>query len=98
MSKRLLDDAVLKYIDAKLMRDGNITTVDVSKAFDLSRQKASALFTVYREQRPDNMFHCVKRRKYIKGKGFEAYKLPVMVSPEKYLESVRIVFLEDLQN
>lgn len=39
MSRPLLDQAVYKFIDARLFKDGRITSVDVSRAFGLGRQK-----------------------------------------------------------
>ncbi|MFM2611753.1 hypothetical protein [Vibrio campbellii] len=93
MSRPLLDDVICKFIDAKLSKDGSITTVDVSKAFGLGRQKVSSVFTKYRNDHPQNMHHDVLKKCYVRSDNFEAKQL-INVSPEKYLNAVSVVFNE----
>ncbi|RZQ33205.1 hypothetical protein [Vibrio vulnificus] len=91
MSRPLLDEAVLKFIDAKLCKDGSITSTQVSKAFGLGRQKISSLFTKYRNDYPENMHHDVTKKCYVRGENFAAHLL-ARVTPEEYLNAVVIVF------
>lgn len=91
MSRPLLDEAIFKYIDAKLSKDGHITTVDVSRAFGLSRQKVSKLFTKYRNEHPINMYRDLHKKCYVKGDDFKAERLR-STSPEEYLNAICIVF------
>lgn len=93
MSRPLLDQAVYKFIDAKLSKDGRITSVDVSKAFGLGRQKVSGVFTKYRNDYPQNMRHDVHEKCYVRGDDFNAVLL-INVSPEEYLNAVSVVFGE----
>ena len=65
MSRPLLDDAVLKLIDAKLVINGNITTKDVYFHLGLGRQKVSRVFQDYLAQNPNSMAHVTAKRKYI---------------------------------
>lgn len=91
MSRALLDDVVLKYIDAKLLVDGYITTKDLNVVFTLGRQKSSKLFSCYREASPNNMVHDLNKRKYVIGSGFKAVYLRDKC-PKEYLKSTTIVF------
>ncbi|HCE4694621.1 TPA: hypothetical protein NGU23_004228 [Vibrio parahaemolyticus] len=91
MSRPLLDDAVFKFIDAKLLIHGCITTVDVSKAFGLGRQKVSGLFTKYRNAHPHNMHHDVHQKCYVRDDTFDAGYL-TNISPNAYLDAVYVVF------
>ncbi|MER0262598.1 hypothetical protein ABRZ80_20520 [Vibrio vulnificus] len=91
MSRPLLDEAVLKFIDAKLLKDGSITSKQVSKAFGLGRQKISSLFTKYRNDYPDNMHHDLTQKCYVRGEKFTAHLL-TKATPEDYLNAVAIVF------
>ncbi|AZS26307.1 hypothetical protein DYL72_15470 [Vibrio anguillarum] len=93
MSRPLFDEAVCKFIDAKLSKDGSITTVDVFNAFGLGRQKVSRIFTKYRNDHPHNMHHDVHQKCYVRGDDFEAVQL-ISVSPEEYLNAVCVVFGE----
>lgn len=47
MSKPLLDDAVLKLIDAKLLLNGHVTSKDIYRHLGLGRQKVSKVFQDY---------------------------------------------------
>ncbi|APX10050.1 hypothetical protein SL034_004229 [Vibrio harveyi] len=91
MSKPLLDQAIYKFIDAKLSKDGRITSVDVSKAFGLGRQKVSSVFTKYRSDYPRNMYHSVNKKCYLRGNLFEANALGDTL-PETFLDAVSVVF------
>lgn len=93
MSKRLLDDAVFKFIDAKLIIDGRITSTEVTRAFGLGRQKVSALFGVYRASCPENMRHDTVQRCYVRCDGFKSFKL-TDVDPHDYTSAVSIVFCD----
>ena len=93
MSRPLLDQAVYKFIDAKLSKDGRITSVDVSRAFGLGRQKVSSVFTKYRTDYPKNMHHDVHQKCYVRGCDFEAAQLNP-TSPDDYLNAVNVVFGE----
>lgn len=93
MSRPLLDETVLRFIDATLHIDGTITTKVVTKAFGLSRQKVSALFTQYRDQFPLNMSHDVKKKCYVRGNDFKANLLTTH-SPEEYIKAVGVIFGE----
>lgn len=91
MSRALIDEIVLRYIDAKLMVDGHITTKDINGIFDISRQKSSNLFTIYKDAAPKNMVHDLKQKKYIVQTGF----LPAYLGeqdPSLYIESLKVVF------
>lgn len=93
MSRALLDEAVLKFVDATLLIDGRITTRNVANAFGLGRQKISGLFTKYRELFPLNMHHDFNQKCYVRGKSFEA-NLLTEHSPEDYISAVNIIFGE----
>lgn len=93
MSRPLLDQAVYKFIDAKLSKDGRITSVDVSNAFGLGRQKVSSVFTKYRTDYPKNMHHDFHRKCYVRGNDFKAYLLTTH-SPEEYINAVGVIFGE----
>lgn len=71
MSKRLLDNTVLKLIDAKLVIDGNITSKDVYFHLGLCRQKVSRVFQDYLSQNPDAMVYVPSKRKYIASESFK---------------------------
>lgn len=91
MSRPLLDEAVLKYVDAKLALDGQIKTNDVAQAFGLGRQKISKLFTEYRSVFPSNMYHDVNAKCYVRGERFKTHYLGDTL-PANYLAAVAIVF------
>ncbi|CAH6980083.1 conserved hypothetical protein [Vibrio chagasii] len=91
MSRPLLDEAIYKYIDAKLSKEGRITSVDVSKAFGLGRQKVSSVFTKYRNEHPQNMHHDLYKKCYVRGDNFNT-ELLNNISPEEYLNAVCVVF------
>lgn len=93
MSRALLDEAVLKFIDAKLSIEGRITSTEVINAFGLGRQKISSLFTQYRGLCPNNMHHDVSLKCYVRGDKFKA-KLLTNKTPEDYLQAVEIIFGE----
>ncbi|CED58023.1 putative uncharacterized protein (plasmid) [Aliivibrio wodanis] len=73
MSKRLLDDTVLKLIDAKLVIDGNITSKDVYFHLGLCRQKVSRVFQDYLSQNPDAMIYVPSKKKYIATESFKPH-------------------------
>ena len=91
MSRPLLDEAVLKYVDAKLALDGHIKTNDVGEAFGLGRQKVSKVFTEYRSTFPANMYHDVKAKCYVRGDKFKTHYLGDTL-PDDYLDAVAVVF------
>lgn len=92
MSRALLNDVVMNYIDAKLSVDGHITTKDITNVFTLNRQSASRLFAQYKERYPGNMHHDTGARKYVKSEGFSLGCLGEK-SPSEYLRSVVFVFV-----
>lgn len=59
-----LDQAVYKFIDVKLSKDGRIISVDVSNAFGLGRQKVSSVVNKYRTDYPKNMHHAFHQKCY----------------------------------
>ncbi|MGF1905315.1 hypothetical protein [Aliivibrio salmonicida] len=75
MSRPLLDDAVLKLIDAKLVINGNITSKDVYFHLGLCRQKVSRVFQDYLAQNPDSMVYVPSKKKYIATESFKPHFL-----------------------
>ncbi|WP_240997482.1 hypothetical protein [Vibrio owensii] len=57
MSKPLLDDAVLKLIDAKLLLNGHVTSKDIYRHLGLGRQKVSKVFQDYLAANPASMVY-----------------------------------------
>lgn len=55
MSRPLLDDVVMKLIEAKLIIDGSVTTKDIFRHVGLKRQKVSKVFQIYLANNPDAM-------------------------------------------
>nr|WP_275660736.1 hypothetical protein [Vibrio mediterranei] len=78
-----------------MLIDGRITSTDVIQVFGLGRQKVSALFTRYRVDYPENMYHDVKQKCYVVHDTFKA-GLPSDSSPDDYLRAVNIVFGKSL--
>lgn len=91
MSRALLDEAVLKYVDAKLAVAGQIKTNDVAEAFGLGRQKISRIFTEYRTVFPANMHHDVNAKCYVRGEKFKTHYLGKTL-PDDYIAAVAVVF------
>lgn len=88
---RLLDDVIFKFIDAKLWRDGRITSTDVCDAFNIGRQKVSATFTKYKQANPNNMTHDVIERCYVIMDSFQASSIK-QEDADEYLKAIYIVF------
>lgn len=65
MSRPLLDDAVLKLIDAKLVLNGHVTSQDIFRHLGLGRQKVSKVFQDYLAANPDSMIYVPAKKKYI---------------------------------
>lgn len=65
MSRPLLDDAVLKLIDAKLMLNGHVTSKDIYRHLGLGRQKVSKVFQYYLAANPDSMIYVPAKKKYM---------------------------------
>lgn len=75
MSKALLDEAVLKLIDAKLALNGSVTSKDVYRHLGLGRQKVSKVFQDYLAANPDSMVYVTAKRKYIASPDFKPHFL-----------------------
>lgn len=71
MSRPLLDDAVLKLIDAKLLLNGHVTSKDVYHHLGLCRQKVSKVFQDYLAANPDSMIYVPAKRKYMATDSFK---------------------------
>ncbi|EKF9265773.1 hypothetical protein O1B53_002963 [Vibrio cholerae] len=65
MSRPLLDEVVLKLIDAKLLLNGHVTSKDIYRHLGLSRQKVSEVFQDYLAANPDSMIYVPAKKKYI---------------------------------
>ncbi len=72
MSKPLLDDVVLKLIDAKLTLNGHVTSKDVYRHLGLGRQKVSKVFQDYLAANPDSMIYVPAKKKYIATDSFKS--------------------------
>lgn len=91
MSRPLLDDAVLKLIDAKLVINGNITTKDVYFHLGLGRQKVSKVFQDYLAQNPNSMVHVPAKRKYIATESFKPHFLGD-TDAKAFIDALVVVF------
>ncbi|MCR9845829.1 hypothetical protein [Vibrio antiquarius] len=85
-----LDQAVYKFIDVKLSKDGRIISVDVSNAFSFWRQKVRSVVTKYRTDYPKNMHHAFHQKCYLCGNDFKAHLLTTH-SPEEYINAVGVI-------
>jgi hypothetical protein len=89
----MLDNVLLKYIDAYLLVFGEINTHVIMQRFAICRAKSSRIFTVYREGRPTNMHYDSSRKCYIKGFVFE----PIYLKDEsatRFLAAIDTVFTD----
>lgn len=87
----MINNAMLKYIDAKLLVFGEIKTNDICQLIGCSRVKASQLFQVYLKERPTNMKYVPAKKCYVKGFVFE----PVFLkdnNPRLFLDAIELVF------
>lgn len=91
MSRPLLDDVVLKLIDAKLLLNGHVTTIDIYRHLGLSRQKASKKFQDYLAANPNSMIYDPAKRKYIASDTFKPYFLGDIKAGE-FVDAVITVF------
>lgn len=91
MSRALLDDVVLKLIDALLIKNGHVTSRDVYKHVGLGRQKVSTLFQIYLNQNPNSMSYVPSKRKYIVSDSFKPQFLNEDEA-EIFIKSLEIVF------
>lgn len=62
MSRRLLDNTVLKLIDAKLETQGHVTTKDIYHHLGLCRPKVSRLFKDYLSANPGAMTYVPSKK------------------------------------
>ncbi|WP_242507072.1 hypothetical protein [Vibrio vulnificus] len=65
MSRPLLDDAVLKLIDAKLILNGHVTSKDIYRHLGLGRQKVSKVFQDYLSANPGSMVYVPSKKKWV---------------------------------
>lgn len=91
MSKALLDDAVLKLIDAKLMLNGCVTSKDIYRHLGLGRQKVSKVFQYYLEKNPNSMVYVPSRKKYIASPTFKPCFLGDIKAGE-FVDALMVVF------
>ncbi|NOH36586.1 hypothetical protein [Vibrio chagasii] len=91
MSRPLLDDAVLKLIDAKLALNGHVTSVDIYRHLGLSRQKVSKVFQDYLAANPDSMHYVPAKRKYMASQSFKPCFLGD-VPAGVYVDALTVVF------
>lgn len=91
MSRALLDDAVLKLIDAKLALNGSVTSKDIYRHLGLCRQKASKVFQFYLEENPDSMVYIPSKRKYVASETFTPRFLGE-IKPGEFIDALVIVF------
>ena len=90
MSKALLDDVVLKLIDAKLMANGHVTTKDIFFHLGLGRQKCSKVFQVYLKANPNSMVYVPSKKKYIATELFKPVFLDC--SAGSFIDALILVF------
>lgn len=91
MSRPLLDDVVLKLIDAKLILNGSVTSVDIYRHLGLGRQKVSKVFQIYLESNPDSMIYSPKKKKYVVTPTFQ----PAFLTEQKageFIDALIVVF------
>lgn len=91
MSRALLDNVVLKLIDALLIKNGHITSRDVYKYVGFGRQKVSALFQIYLSTNPNSMSYVPSKKKYIASESFNPRFLHED-DAEIFIQSLEIVF------
>ncbi|KAE8175720.1 MULTISPECIES: hypothetical protein [Photobacterium] len=89
----MLNNVLLKYIDAYLLIFGEINTHVMMQKFDICRAKASRVFTIYREGRPTNMRYDSSRKCYVKGFVFEPIHLKDE-SATRFLAAIDTVFTD----
>lgn len=89
----MLNNVLLKYIDAYLLTFGEINTQVMMQKFDICRAKASRVFTIYREGRPTNMRYDSSRKCYVKGFVFEPIHLKDE-SATRFLAAIDTVFTD----
>ena len=65
MARPLLDDVILKLIDAKLYLNGHVTSKDIYRHLGLSRQKTSKVFQDYLVANPNSMVYLPAKKKYM---------------------------------
>lgn len=75
MSRPLLDDVVLKLIDAKLLLNGHVTSKDIYRHLGLGRQKVSKVFQGYLAANPDSMIYVPAKGKYMATESFKPFFL-----------------------
>jgi hypothetical protein len=90
MSRPLLDEVVLKLIDAKLKLNGHVTSKDIYHHVGLGRQKVSKLFQDYLAANPDSMTYVPSKRKYIASSHFKPVFLDIGAS--EYIDALLLVF------
>ena len=90
MSKALLDEVVLKLIDAKLKLNGHVTSKDIYFHLGLGRQKVSKVFQVYLAANPNSMTYVPSKKKYIACRNFK----PVFLESGagEYVDALILVF------
>lgn len=91
MSRPLLDDVVLKLIDAKLVLNGHVTSKDIYRHVGLSRQKVSRIFQKYLEANPNAMKYIPSQKKYVASDKFKPSFLE-NTNAGDYIEATIIVF------
>ena len=85
------DKAILMFIDAFLIVNGEIKRSDLIDTFGIKLSKSSALLKVYSDNRPSNMRYSNAKKRYIKGSVFTADHL-VKLSALQYLDAVDLLF------
>ncbi len=91
MSRSLLDDTVLKLIDAKLVLNGHVTSKDIYRHLGLGRQKVSKVFQYYLAANPDSMCYVPAKKKYMATDSFTPYFLGDVKAGE-FVDALTIVF------
>ncbi|WP_105903634.1 hypothetical protein [Vibrio gangliei] len=91
MSRPLLDETVLKLIDAKLALNGHVTSKDIYRHLGLGRQKVSKVFQDYLSANPDSMIYVPAKRKYIATSSFKPCFLGEVKAGE-FVDALTIVF------
>lgn len=91
MSRPLLDETVKKLIDAKLVLNGSVTTVDIFRHLGLGRQKVSKVFQDYLAENPDAMTYVPSKKKYIANASFQPRFLAEVKAGE-FVDALTVVF------
>ncbi|RZQ33220.1 hypothetical protein [Vibrio vulnificus] len=94
--KEAFDLVLMKFIDAHLDLYGHIQTKTICDQFYMHRTRASAAMTKYREFKPSNTRFNVTEKRHDKSYTFE--KVFLKTSSLEYLNSVELVFEQDLEN